>query len=64
VYYSKEDILHIRSTYFPIVIERLLIVNTLKEKGITEGLLTRKYFLSSKEFEIFNNLFHGQIPVI
>lgn len=64
IYRSKEDTLDIRSTCFPITIERLLIVNTLKEKGITEGLLTRKYFLTPKEFKIINSLFNGQIPLI
>lgn len=65
ILYDKcNHLLIIKNRFFPIIIERILILNTfLNEKTLAKPN-ERVYFLNTSCFEILNNIFHRSITIL
>ena len=57
-------ILRIISGFFPVLVERLLLINTLLGDFREVDISQREYFVSKKEFDLLNKLFGNKIAVI
>lgn len=63
--YSKsQNKIIIKSNYFPILIERLLVLNTLLTMHDPENIFKREYFLTSSDFRFLSCLFENKIELI
>lgn len=62
-YDQNTGILNIDNNYFPLLIERLLYINSLLIGNFTSDLHARKYKLSMNQFNIFNKLLNKKIKV-
>lgn len=60
-YYEMENKLVISNNYFPIIIERLLFINTLLELNENINVFNRQYFIKKTDFNILNKLFAYKI---
>ncbi|OYU56918.1 MAG: hypothetical protein CFE25_06750 [Chitinophagaceae bacterium BSSC1] len=60
-YNSSNNSLKILNPYFPIIIERLLIINTLLNTGNFSGISNRIYFAELSTYKILNNFFSAKI---
>ena len=60
---SRCNLIEIRSPYFPIVVERLLALNTLTQPSYCQQIMGRKYYLQDSDFQILNRLFDNKIPI-
>lgn len=63
-YQIRENRLTVRSIYFPIILERLLILNHLFQTASFEDIFRRKYTLYPDQFNALNRLYNNAIPVI
>lgn len=63
-YYVNESKLVVKNIFFPLVIERLLFLNTLLEGEYEFDFLKGQYFIRQKDFNILNKIFDNKIEVI
>lgn len=63
-YHQKEGLLCLNSEHFPLILERLFLINTLLEGKFTVETNRRQYYLNASEFTILNKIFHDRISVI
>lgn len=56
--------LTVHTPFFPLLIERLLFINTLLNGKNNIDPAKRQYFLTKEQFKILNQLFHNRISVI
>jgi hypothetical protein len=63
-YVSKRGTIILNNEYFPLVLERLILINTLLEGKYPDNYPSREYHLSINEFATFNRIFHNRISVI
>ncbi|HEX9504191.1 MAG TPA: hypothetical protein VF974_07820 [Patescibacteria group bacterium] len=64
IYYIKEkQLLVIQTHFFPVALERLLSINTLLSDNIHVDITLRKYYMTKKEFAVFNKFFHNAIQI-
>ncbi len=63
-YLEGEKKLILNNYYFPIIIERLLFINTLLEFNNNDDILKREYFITKEDFNILNGLFSHKIEII
>jgi hypothetical protein len=65
VTYSKlEMTIRINSNFFPVIVERLLLFNSLIKSPIKFNVFNREYFLSHAEFDRVSHLFDNKIQLI
>lgn len=53
--------LKITNTLFPLLLERLLLINSLLQGTATGAVSSRIYHLNNSDFKIFNRFFHNSI---
>lgn len=63
-YRQKEGLLYLNNEHFPVVLERLLLINTLLEGKFSVDFNRREYYLNAHEFATLNKIFHHRISVI
>lgn len=63
-YRQKEKLLSLNNEHFPMVLERLLLLNTLLEGKFSVDFNRREYYLNANEFATLNKIFHHRISVI
>ena len=63
-YYEKDQALELTSSFFPILIERFLVLNTILTDPFPENTVLRKYHLSKRDFTLLNKIFENKIPCI
>lgn len=63
-YDLNKEILTIRNIFFPIVLERLLCINTLLSGKPHIDICEREYFVQQSTFSMLNKLFKGKIRII
>jgi hypothetical protein len=63
-YRQKEGLLSLNNEHFPIVLERLLLINTLLEGKFSVDFNRREYYLNANEFATLNKIFHHRISMI
>ncbi|WP_217601994.1 hypothetical protein [Chitinophaga sp. GbtcB8] len=63
--YSKQlQLLTIQTHFFPVILERMLSINTLFSDYPGADVANRIYHIDSKEFALVNNVFHNAIQII
>jgi hypothetical protein len=62
-YFPTEKKIVIKNIFFPIVIERLLFINTLVEFGLDFNFLDRQYHINDQDFKVLNKLFDYKIEI-
>lgn len=60
-YNKKLELLSIRTSFFPIIIERLLFINTLLSSNPNVDTMKRMYHIDWENFCLINNIFHNAI---
>lgn len=63
-YYKNQEKLVIAHPLFPLLIERLLFINTLFKSEFHPSLFKRHYYISQKDFLILNKIFNNRITVL
>jgi hypothetical protein len=63
-YKQKEESLYLNTEYFPLILERLLLLNTLLEGKFKTTYNYRQYYITRNEFTSINNIFQNRIPVV
>jgi hypothetical protein len=62
-YFPLNDTLVVHNTFFPIILERLLYINTLLESKPQIEMSNRQYFINQKDFKLLNALFENKINI-
>lgn len=60
-YNTQKEMLLIDGPYFPIILERLLSINTLLENKEHYNVFERRYFISNTDFRVLNRLFNYKL---
>jgi hypothetical protein len=65
IQYSKKDgLIDLNKEYFPLLLERLLLLNTFLTGKSLAKYNHRQYYISSSEFAILNTIFKNRISII
>lgn len=62
-YLKKEELLVVNTHFFPIILERLLSMNTLLSLNTQADVAKRIYHLDNKSFVRLNTIFHNAIQI-
>lgn len=60
-YYPTDERLIIKNIFFPLIIHRLLFINTLLESPVDFDALVNQYFINQRDFNSLNKLFNNKI---
>ncbi len=63
-YIEKENKIIITNNFFPLIIERLLFINTLLQFDNGVNVFKREYFINKSDFNILNKQFENKIVII
>lgn len=63
-YIEKENKIIINNQFFPLILERLLFINTLLQFDNRINVFKREYFINKSDFNILNKQFENKIVII
>jgi hypothetical protein len=64
IHYSKQSqILTVHTHFFPVILERILFINTMLSDSFHKDALARTYHLDIKGFLLLNKIFHNAIQI-